>query len=174
MIGHPFPKFASVEVKARVSNYPDNKVRVVNMGPIWGQQDPGGPHVGPMNFAIWVHSTRTNIHDLSMPYSQLNHASKKGLHVRPLSKVYACPWQDGVLLKGQADKHLCKVPVIMYHTNIKYQNVFEHISCQFSLISRAQTSMITLRSPELLAQLRESVFITACLWNLFLWAILWS
>ena len=23
------------------------------MGPIWGQQDPGGPHVGPMNFAIW-------------------------------------------------------------------------------------------------------------------------
>ena len=25
------------------------------MGPIWGQQDPGGPHVGPMNFAIWVY-----------------------------------------------------------------------------------------------------------------------
>ena len=24
-----------------------------NMGPIWGRQDPGGPHVGPMNFNIW-------------------------------------------------------------------------------------------------------------------------
>ena len=24
------------------------------MGPIWGRQDPGGPHVGPMIFAIWV------------------------------------------------------------------------------------------------------------------------
>ena len=24
------------------------------MGPIWGRQDPGGPHLGPMNFAIWV------------------------------------------------------------------------------------------------------------------------
>ena len=24
------------------------------MGPIWGRQDPGGPHVGPMTFAIWV------------------------------------------------------------------------------------------------------------------------
>ena len=23
------------------------------MGSIWGQQDPGGSHVGPMNFAIW-------------------------------------------------------------------------------------------------------------------------
>ena len=32
---------------------PDSKVHVANMGPIWGQQDPGGPHVGPRNFAIW-------------------------------------------------------------------------------------------------------------------------
>ena len=23
------------------------------MGPTWGRQDPGGPHVGPMNLAIW-------------------------------------------------------------------------------------------------------------------------
>ena len=23
-------------------------------GSIWGRQDPGGPHVGPMNFAIWA------------------------------------------------------------------------------------------------------------------------
>ena len=34
--------------------YPDSKVHGANMGPIWGRQDPGGPHVGPMNFAIWV------------------------------------------------------------------------------------------------------------------------
>ena len=32
---------------------PDNKVHGANTGPIWGRQDPGGPHVGPMNFAIW-------------------------------------------------------------------------------------------------------------------------
>ena len=35
-------------------NYPDYKVHGANMGPIWGRQDPGGPYVGPMNFAIWV------------------------------------------------------------------------------------------------------------------------
>ena len=23
------------------------------MGPFWSRQDPGGPHVGPMNFAFW-------------------------------------------------------------------------------------------------------------------------
>ena len=37
-------------------NYPDSKVHGANMGPIWGREDPGGPHVGPMDFAIWVSS----------------------------------------------------------------------------------------------------------------------
>ena len=32
---------------------PDSKVHGANMGPIWGRQDPGGPHVGHMNLAIW-------------------------------------------------------------------------------------------------------------------------
>ena len=47
--------------------YPNSKVHGASMGPIWGRQDPGGPHVGPMNFAIWVvtekhtYSTR-NLH----------------------------------------------------------------------------------------------------------------
>ena len=31
-------------------NTPDSKA---NMGPIWGRQDAGGPHVGPVNLAIW-------------------------------------------------------------------------------------------------------------------------
>ena len=31
---------------------PDSKVHGAHMGPIWGRQVPGGPHVGPMNFAI--------------------------------------------------------------------------------------------------------------------------
>ena len=30
---------------------PDSKVHGANMGPIWGRQDPGGPHVGPMNLS---------------------------------------------------------------------------------------------------------------------------
>ena len=34
-------------------NLPDSKVHGANMGPILGRQTPGGPHVGPMNFAIW-------------------------------------------------------------------------------------------------------------------------
>ena len=37
-----------------IKGNPDSKVHVANMGPIWGRQGPGGPHVGPMNFAIWA------------------------------------------------------------------------------------------------------------------------
>ena len=32
---------------------PENKVHGANMGTTWGRQDPGGPHVGHVNFAIW-------------------------------------------------------------------------------------------------------------------------
>ena len=34
--------------------YPDSKIHGAKMGPIWGRQDPGGPHVGLVNLAIWV------------------------------------------------------------------------------------------------------------------------
>ena len=40
-------------VSLRTDYNPDNKVHGANLGPIWGRQDPGGSHVGPMNFAVW-------------------------------------------------------------------------------------------------------------------------
>ena len=53
--------------------YPDSKVHGANMGPIWGQQNPGGPYVGPMNFVIWV-TALTLGHDspVKMDWHQLN------------------------------------------------------------------------------------------------------
>ena len=32
---------------------PDSMVHGANMGPTLGRQDPGGPHIGHMNLAIW-------------------------------------------------------------------------------------------------------------------------
>ena len=37
-----------------LGQFPDSKNHGANMGPIWGRYNPGGPHVGPINFAIWV------------------------------------------------------------------------------------------------------------------------
>ena len=39
---------------ALLRSFPDSKVHGANMGPIWGRQNPGEHHVGPMNFAIRV------------------------------------------------------------------------------------------------------------------------
>ena len=33
---------------------PESKVHGTNMGPIWVLSAPDGPHVGPMDLAIWV------------------------------------------------------------------------------------------------------------------------
>ena len=39
-------------IRLLLGTYPDSKVCVANMGPTWVLAAPGGPHVGPMNFAI--------------------------------------------------------------------------------------------------------------------------
>ena len=52
----PIPRIATKRLDIswdKLLTAPDSKVHGANMGPIWGRQDPGGPHVGPMNFAIW-------------------------------------------------------------------------------------------------------------------------
>ena len=49
---------------------PDSKVHGANMGPIWGPQDPGGPHVGPMNFAIWEVLDKCQVQSLRVPVDQ--------------------------------------------------------------------------------------------------------
>ena len=38
---------------SRLPTTPDSEAHEANTGPTWGQQDPGGPHVRNMNFAIW-------------------------------------------------------------------------------------------------------------------------
>ena len=40
-----------------LKRYPDSKVHGANMGPTWVLSAPDEPHVGPMNFVIWVHIT---------------------------------------------------------------------------------------------------------------------
>ena len=54
--------------------FPDSKAHGANMGPIWGRHVSGGPHIGPMNFAIWVvifaqlFLSVRNIYDYALTY----------------------------------------------------------------------------------------------------------
>ena len=47
-------------VEHRNDTHLDCKVHGANMDPIWVRQDPGGPHVGPRNFAIWADGQNSN------------------------------------------------------------------------------------------------------------------
>ena len=59
--------------------YSNSKIHGANMGPTWSRQDPGGSHVGSMNFAIWVsshilcewHDTYQNIRGCALKLHQL-------------------------------------------------------------------------------------------------------
>ena len=48
---------ALLRIKSQAPFPPNSKVYGANMEPTWGQQDPGGPHVGPTNLAIWAHTS---------------------------------------------------------------------------------------------------------------------
>ena len=61
------PGITFVITWAAYLSFPYSKVHGANMGPIWGRQDPGGPHVGPMNFAIWV---TADLHTMHHSYAQ--------------------------------------------------------------------------------------------------------
>ena len=50
---------------------PDSKVHGANVGPTSGRQNPGGPHIGPMNFAIWdINPDKTGQHYISNMVNQ--------------------------------------------------------------------------------------------------------
>ena len=63
---------------------PDSKVHGDNMGPIWGRQDQGGPHVGPVNFAIWETRVFTWFSQ-NVPVSIMKELK---LHTKPLTMKY--------------------------------------------------------------------------------------
>ena len=94
--------------------YPDNKVHGANMGPIWGRQDPGGSHVGPMNFAIWIYhginstgswlETYNTYHD---DVIKRKHFSRywpfvQGIHRSLVNSPYKGQWRRGLIFLWSA------------------------------------------------------------------------
>ena len=78
------------KISGYLQRYPDSKVHGANMGPTWGQQDPGGPHVGPMNLTIRVCIQKKSILNLT-----LKHRETHGCVVSTVAT-------DALVLKHQA------------------------------------------------------------------------
>ena len=106
--------------------YPDIKVHGANMGPIWGRQDPGGPHVGPMNLAIWV--------SLLRPFT-----TSWLLEIPPLWYVTFSPWL-AKLFWGNI-KNIFAFSVISQHwdgtrsVNPSSWMIRTHVSCMVSTMA---------------------------------------
>ena len=77
------------------ARYPDSKVHGANMGPIWELQDPGGPHVGAMNLAIWV-----QLHDGVLLYGN------PWFWFIPYFKMIRTMHTDGDIIKRNEKVHL--------------------------------------------------------------------
>ena len=77
---------------------PDSKVHGANIGPIWGRQDPGGPHVGPMNFVIWAQVPSTAAPRLGTSWPK---------NVAWVIKVYSV-WTKGSSVSGHEEPLLDK------------------------------------------------------------------
>ena len=65
---------------------PDSKTHGAHMGPIRGRQDPGGPHVGPMNLAIWAISLSCT-HNYSQIRIFILHQAFPSLGANPIEVV---------------------------------------------------------------------------------------
>ena len=73
-------------------NLPDSKVHGANMGPIWGRQDPGGPHVGPMNFAIWVIVAKPHDDIIKWKHFPHNWSFERKIHQSPVDSPHKGQW----------------------------------------------------------------------------------
>ena len=102
---------------------PDSKVIEFNMGPNWGRQDPGGPHVGPMNHAIWVGYFRSP--NTSLPLTRISYVYPKCIRrdftnpeiftTNSLSPITDLLWQVVKLLT--VDSYFWQVFEIETHIN---------------------------------------------------------
>ena len=70
-------------------SHPDSKVHGANMEPTWGRQDPGGPHVGPMNLAIWAHDCCACGHTWDIQ-SRVIEMSRSGLLAHSIIPGWSC------------------------------------------------------------------------------------
>ena len=83
-------RYYSPVVQTRLERkYPNSNFMRPTWGP-WGRQDPGGPHVGPMNFAIWVILTEINSFTAATQIAKF--MGQHGAHLGPTGPKWAPCW----------------------------------------------------------------------------------
>ena len=144
--GHQHPRYWMCEMGMLVRDFPDSKVHGANMEPIWGRQDPGGPHVVPMNFVIRVISRSST--SLILTLWNGNACSALDLKViNMISTVWngtACEWHTSKsstsLILTVWNGNACKGLISRSSTSMIW-TVWNGNACEW-LILRSSTSLI--------------------------------
>ena len=111
-------------------NTPERKVYGANMGPTLDQQEPGGPHVGPMNLAIWDSSLYCTILHTALEWlmQSINQGlnSQKTLHSSPVRVSYG-PGLWGVYCENFKENLLFCNSITLYCVNQWWDSSLKHL-----------------------------------------------
>ena len=105
------------------------------MGPIWGRQDPGGPHVGHMNFAICVY----------------NHPKKSSTNLWVTAGGFQIAQLILFSLLFKYKQKLCKhsLPISRVLLNCQQQSLNAIRMAHWPRLGHKWLSMLTLQDPDL-------------------------
>ena len=111
------------------SNNRANKVYRANMGPTWGRQDPGGPHVGPMNLAIWVTYFSVKRHGCQLKQTNKgiasNLSSPSGRHQLIYVTSYTIRWKES----SKSHEFSSSTQCINFHETIFLHGLYIKTNC---------------------------------------------
>ena len=99
-----------------------------NMGPTWGRQDPGWPHVGPVNLTIWVSNAKgqeDTLHLqrlLSLAETLISHRKEmlSGIRIR----LYECCSRHEQLCNHYKSECICPAEVLLPTIEYQYGNYY--------------------------------------------------
>ena len=119
---------------------PDSKVNGANMRPIWGRQDPAGPHVGPMNLVNWVALLLEWITwcmslSICIYFSISSHAFLNTKFIKP--RVFNL--SGNRIITGNNDKQMCIGAVDLHPSKAGVWICFEFVSSVLVMHSWALT-----------------------------------
>ena len=115
-----------------IRHSPDTQAHGTNIGPIWGRQDPGGPHVVPMDFAIWVSMQQTLVVDIYLYNIDTLHAAGFFSCCKSVGSWNLSSWRPGTCLSCIQDPWWPSWLMYTYITSLIwvkciFQNTIKHI-----------------------------------------------
>ena len=102
---------------------PDSTVYGANMGPIWGRQDTGGPHVGPMNLVTWGRVYGVNLKQQQVPSRQTPPCCRDIVATKLLHEPMLIYYQLRLVSFNTISQEVARLSIIKIRLTITYRTI---------------------------------------------------